>query len=113
VKLAIGGFVLPFFFLFNPGLNMQGGIAAIAQAAFFGAALVTFSSFALQGWLGPRRIGAIERLLLISAGIACIVPRLEIQLGAVAAGALVMVAVHWLKAPVATLGAAPAEARRG
>ncbi len=25
VKLAIGGFILPFYFLFNPGLNMEGG----------------------------------------------------------------------------------------
>lgn len=112
VKLAIGGFVLPFFFLFNPGLNMQGGIAAIGSALFFGAALVTFSSFALQGWLGPRRVGAVERLLLIAAGVACIVPRIEIQLGAVALGVVVLLAVHWLKTPVAVLAAAPAEARR-
>jgi TRAP transporter 4TM/12TM fusion protein len=112
VKLAIGGFVLPFFFLFNPGLNMQGGFAAVAPALFFGAALVTFSSFALQGWLGRRRIGPLERLLLIAAGVGCIVPGVEIQLAAVALGALVMLAVHFLKAPIATLSAASAAARR-
>ncbi len=114
VKLAIGGFVLPFFFLFNPGLNMQGGLLAIAPAVFFGAALVTFSSFALQGWLGPRRIGPIERLVLIAAGIACIVPRFEIQLGAAAIGTLALLAVRWMKAPVpaAPFAAAPADARR-
>ena len=110
VKLAIGGFVLPFFFLFNPGLNMQGGIGAIAPAVFFGAALVTFSSFALQGWLGPRRIGVLERLVLIAAAVGCIMPRLEFQLGAVALGVLTLLAAKWLKAPV--VAAAPAEARR-
>ena len=116
VKLAIGGFVLPFFFLFNPGLTMQGGIGAVVPAVAFGAALVTFSSFALQGWLGQRRIGIPERLVLLAAGVACIVPRIEIQLAAAAAGALTLLAVKWLKAPVATaapvLGAVPAEARR-
>ena len=111
VKLAVGGFVVPFFFLFNPALNMQGGVLAIVTAVFFGAALITFSSFALQGWLGPRRIGIVPRLALIGAGVACIVPRLEVQLAAVAVGTLAMLAVKWLKAPATApaLAAAPVE----
>ena len=32
VKLAIGGFILPFYFLFNPGLNMEGGVVYIPSA---------------------------------------------------------------------------------
>ena len=31
VKLAIGGFILPFYFLFNPGLNMQGSVLYILE----------------------------------------------------------------------------------
>ncbi|MFO0987029.1 MAG: TRAP transporter fused permease subunit [Alphaproteobacteria bacterium] len=111
VKLAIGGFVLPFFFLFNPGLNLQGGFGAIAPAVAFGTALVVFGSYAMQGWFGRRRIGAIERLLLVAAGVACIVPRLDVQLAGAAARILALLAVRWLRAPEPA--ALPAEAIRG
>jgi len=88
VKLAIGGFVLPFFFLFNPGLNMQGGIAGIATALFFGAAMVSFASFAVHGMAGKRTIAWPLRLVLAACTVAAIVPRLEYQLAATALGAL-------------------------
>jgi TRAP transporter 4TM/12TM fusion protein len=94
VKLAVGGFVLPFFFMFNPGLNMQGGVAAIATAFVFGAALVSFASFALHGLLGRRTIHRALRALLAACAIGCIVPRPEWQLGATAAGALLLLAVR-------------------
>lgn len=93
VKLAIGGFVLPFFFLFNPGLTMQGGVVAILLAVLFGAALVVFASYALQGWLATRRIPWLARLALIGCGVAVIEPRIEIQAAGLAIGALLLVAV--------------------
>src|SRR6185437_16274208 len=43
VKLAIGGFILPFYFLFNPGLNMQGSLGYIVECIFFAVAMVTFA----------------------------------------------------------------------
>jgi TRAP transporter 4TM/12TM fusion protein len=100
VKLAIGGFVLPFFFLFNPALNMQGGAAAILIAVFFAAALVTFASFALQGWLGSRRIPLVLRLVLAGCGVGTIEPHIEVQLVAVAAGALTLVGLWRLARPI-------------
>jgi len=107
VKLAVGGFVLPFFFLFNPGLNMQGGVVAIAQALFFGAALITFASFALQGWLGVRRIPILLRLALVACGVATIVPRLEVQLAATALGALFLGGLWRLVHSISIPGAVP------
>ncbi|HYN64167.1 MAG TPA: TRAP transporter fused permease subunit, partial [Candidatus Limnocylindrales bacterium] len=50
VKLAIGGFILPFYFLFNPGLNMEGGVLYILECLVFAVAMCTFASFALQGY---------------------------------------------------------------
>ena len=47
VKLAIGGFILPFYFLFNPGLNMQGGALYILECIVFAVAMCTFASFAM------------------------------------------------------------------
>lgn len=99
VKLAIGGFVLPFFFVFNPALNLQGGALAVIVAVVFAAATVTFASFALQGWLGPRRIAWPLRLGLIACMVGTVAPRLEWQLGALALGAAALVAV-WRLAPV-------------
>ena len=98
VKLAVGGFVLPFFFLFNPGLNMEGGIGAIAVAVVFASAMVTFASFALQGCLGARTIAWPLRLLLAACMVGAIVPRPELQAAAAVLGALVLVAV-WRFAP--------------
>ncbi len=101
VKLAVGGFVLPFFFLFNPGLNMEGGIAAIATAVIFGAAMVTFASLALHGFLGSRTIAWPLRLVLAGCVVGTIVPRIEIQAGAAALGALLLVGV-WRLSPRAS-----------
>jgi TRAP transporter 4TM/12TM fusion protein len=105
VKLAAGGFVLPFFFLFNPGLNMEGGVAAVAVALFFGTALVTLVSFAVHGLLGRRTIAWPLRALLFACAIGTIVPRLEWQLSAAVIGALVLLGVRRLARP---LQAAPA-----
>jgi TRAP-type uncharacterized transport system fused permease subunit len=99
VKLAVGGFVLPFFFLFNPGLNMQGGVLDILTALFFGVALVTFASFALHGLLGRRTIAWPLRLVLFACAIATIVPRIELQAGALVLGVLLLVAVRRLTKP--------------
>ncbi|MCW5773934.1 MAG: TRAP transporter fused permease subunit [Rhodospirillaceae bacterium] len=100
VKLAVGGFVLPFFFLFHPGLNMQGGIAAIAPAIVFAAAMVACASFALQGWLGRQRIALPLRLLLAAAAIGTIDPRIEVQSAAAAIGAAILLGTRWLARPV-------------
>ncbi len=106
VKLAVGGFVLPFFFLFNPGLNMAGGPWNVLTAFFFAAAMVTFASFALQGFLGSRPIAWPPRLALFACALAAIVPKTEFQLGAAVLGALILLGVWRLARPVATGGAA-------
>jgi TRAP transporter 4TM/12TM fusion protein len=90
VKLAIGGFVLPFFFLFNPGLNMQGGAVNVASAILFGTAMVTFASFALHGMVGKRTIQWPLRLALAACTVAAIVPRIEYQIAATVIGTLIL-----------------------
>ena len=107
VKLAVGGFVLPFFFLFNPGLNMEGGIVTILTAVFFAGAMVTFASHALHGYLGRRTIALPLRLVLAACVVGAIVPRIELQAGAAVLGALILLGV-WRLAPQAAQ-AAPAQ----
>jgi TRAP-type uncharacterized transport system fused permease subunit len=94
VKLAIGGFVVPFFFLFNPGLTLVGSLADILIACVFGTACTVFASFALHGLLGLKNIHWSLRLVLWSCCIATIVPRLEIQIGATVLGTLLLLLVH-------------------
>ena len=100
IKLAIGGFVLPFFFLFNPGLNMEGGIVKIVTALFFGAAMVTFASLAMHGFLGKRRIAWPLRVALVACVIATIVPRIGSQAGAAVLGVLLLLGVWRLAQPM-------------
>jgi TRAP transporter 4TM/12TM fusion protein len=94
VKLAIGGFVVPFYFLFNPGLTVQGTLAEILLDCLFGTACTVFASFALHGMLGLKDISWPLRSLLGACSAAIIVPRLEIQLGAALLGAAVLGLVY-------------------
>lgn len=94
VKLAIGGFILPFYFLFNPGLNMEGGVFYILECVFFAIAMVTFASYAMQGFLGLRRIAWPLRLLLFACGVATVSPRFDITLIATIIGAATLAFVQ-------------------
>jgi TRAP transporter 4TM/12TM fusion protein len=99
VKLAIGGFILPFYFLFNPGLNMQGDVIYIAECILFAVAMVTFASFAMQGYLGTRPIAWPLRLVLFVCGVATVSPRFDITTGASVVGALVLLFVYLRGSP--------------
>jgi TRAP-type uncharacterized transport system fused permease subunit len=87
VKLAAGGFVLPFFFMFNPALNMQGTLAQILMALVFAAGMVTFCSMSLHGYLGKRTIHVLPRMVLAACAIGSIVPDPVIQLSCLGLGA--------------------------
>jgi TRAP transporter 4TM/12TM fusion protein len=89
VKLAIGGFVVPFFFLFNPGLTLVGSLGDIVLACIFGTVCTFFASYALHGMMGLRTVAVPLRLVLAAACVATIVPRLEIQLAATLVGAAI------------------------
>jgi TRAP transporter 4TM/12TM fusion protein len=91
VKLAIGGFVVPFFFLFNPGLLALGSLGDIVRDCFFATGCTVFASLALQGLMGLKDIGWPMRLLLAACSIATIVPNIEVQLAATVVGIAVLV----------------------
>ena len=101
VKLAIGGFVVPFFFLFNPGLTVHGTLADIVLDCMFGTACTVFASFALHGMLGMKDIGWALRAVLAACTIALIVPRLEVQLAAAVVGVVVLALTYLRKVDVA------------
>jgi TRAP transporter 4TM/12TM fusion protein len=94
VKLAIGGFILPFYFIFNPGLNMEGSPLYALECVAFAIAMVTFASFALQGFLGLRTIPLPLRIALIACAVATVSPRFDITLGAAVLGAAILAFVR-------------------
>ncbi len=100
VKLAVGGFILPFYFLFNPGLNMQGGVLYILECVVFAIAMCTFASYAMQGYLGLRHIAWPLRLILMACAIATISPRFDVTLVATLIGASALLFVHLRGRPV-------------
>jgi TRAP transporter 4TM/12TM fusion protein len=84
-KLAVGGFVLPFFFLFNRGLLLQGGLTDIVSDTLVGAALVLTSSLILHGHVGQRAMPVLIRAAFLPLAIAMAVPWMAIQYAAIAA----------------------------
>jgi TRAP-type uncharacterized transport system fused permease subunit len=100
VKLAIGGFILPFYFLFNPGLNMEGGALYVLECLFFAVAMCTFASYALQGFFGLRRIAWPLRWALFACAVGTVSPRFDFTLAVTLAGASILAFVHLRGRPV-------------
>lgn len=79
VKLAIGGFVVPFFFLFNHGILMQGGLLLIVSDILVGFALVACASLVLHGWWGKAPIPWAARAALALAAAGMLNPAAAVQ----------------------------------
>jgi len=94
VKLAIGGFILPFYFIFNPGLNMEGPPLYVVECVVFAIAMVTFASYAFQGYLGTRSLAWPLRLVLFGCAVATVSPRFDVSLAATLVGAAALVFAH-------------------
>jgi TRAP transporter 4TM/12TM fusion protein len=86
-KLSVGGFVLPFFFIFNPGILMQGSVTGILSDTVVASALVVTASLVLHGYIRKRSISAVTRGGFALASFAMAVPRPAVQYAAIAAAA--------------------------
>lgn len=106
VKLAVGGFVVPFFFLFNHGILLQGGIVTIVSDVIAGTILVACASLVLHGWWGKAPISWPARLALALAALAILDPDPAIQWPAAFIGAAIMLGLWRFLSPPATAPAA-------
>lgn len=87
--LAAAGFLVPFAFVYGPGLLLVGSVGTIVLAILTGLAGVLALSAAVVGWLrGP--LSAFDRALLAAASIALVFP--GVYTGAAGLGALVWAA---------------------
>ena len=72
-RLAIVAFALPFCFVFRPGLLLLGELLGIASALLVTLAGVVARAAGFEGWLS-RALSSAQRVLLLLAGLALIVP---------------------------------------
>jgi len=89
VRLAIVGFVIPVVFVYRPALLLFGSPVEIVWALAAAAIMVFCLASALEGWM-LKRLGILQRILLLGAGIALIPPNLLANAGAVILVGLVL-----------------------
>jgi TRAP transporter 4TM/12TM fusion protein len=93
VLLAIGNFVIPFVWIYNEGLVLEGSLSEIILAIVAAALGMTALSAGIEGFF-LKRIDWIRRILLIASGILIFVPNWWPRL----AGGLVFVMIlGWLR----------------
>lgn len=73
-KLAVAGYLLPFFFILNPGLLMEGGGLVIAGAFIAAISMVLCVSVAIHGWFLAMRLGALTRLVFVLIAVLLVAP---------------------------------------
>lgn len=71
LKLGMTGYIVPFMFVYSPALILQGTPMQISLATVSAILGVTFLASGLHGYL-TRRLGFIERLLLVIAAMLLI-----------------------------------------
>lgn len=94
-KLAIAGYILPFFFIFNSGLLLQGSPLEIAGSFVAAATMVFCVSLALHGWIISQRLSALTRLVFVGFGVLVIYPVAALQVAAVLAATAVYGGCYW------------------
>lgn len=106
MRLAVGAFVLPFMFVFNPGLLMDGSLAEI----LFSTGVAALALFALaagfEGWIS-KTTAAWERVLLVAGGCTMIVPG-TVTLTAGAAAVVVAIVAHLVRVKAVQAASEPA-----
>lgn len=93
-KLAVGGFVLPFFFVFNNGILLQKTWLPVLSDTVVGAALVLTSVLILHGYVGRTPIPVWMRVAMAAAALAMGLPHLPVQYAALAIAACLFV---WMR----------------
>ena len=85
VRLGIAVFILPFFFIFNPGLLMVGGPLEVLSAIIVGIVLILAACTAVHGRVLDQRLAWWQVLGFAALAIAIMSPDPEVQYPAAAA----------------------------
>jgi TRAP transporter 4TM/12TM fusion protein len=93
-KYAIGGFLLPFMFVFNNGMLLQGTWDKVAIDVGLGLALVFVAGLAAHGYVIKLRLPVIVRLLLAALAMAIMWPAAHVQQAAAFAAFVLYLALY-------------------
>ena len=86
--MAAAGFIVPYMFIYNPGLLLQGSVFEIVFAAVTALIAVIGLSAAVQGYFADD-VNIIERILLIAVPFLIVYPTMLSNL----IGVVIVVAV--------------------
>ena len=102
-KFAIGGFLLPFMFIHNNGMLLQGAPDKIATDIVLGIVLVFTAALALHGWVLRSRLPAIVRLVFAALVLGIMWPESMIQLACAGTSVLLFFGFYaWARRRVAS-----------
>jgi hypothetical protein len=93
MKLAIAGYLVPFVFLYKPGLILQGTLTEIALALFEGVVAVILLAYTIEGYLF-RSLGLMERIAFGVASVLLFWPGLKTTLVGLIIGGVTLF-LHW------------------
>lgn len=82
VRLAVVGFLLPFAFIWNPGILLLGDVEANTLAVAGGILATIAIAISVEGTYGAN-ITYIERILLLIGAVACITPLVGVSLAGI------------------------------
>lgn len=92
-RVAFVAFIVPFMFVYRPGLLMLGTWQEVVTAVAFAIAGIIILSIALEGCF-LRPLSWLERALAFASGLALVVPRLDWNLGGLAVLAALLI-LQW------------------
>jgi TRAP transporter 4TM/12TM fusion protein len=95
MKLAIAGYLVPFFFLYKPGLALLGSPLMIAFSVIGGVVATILIAMAVEGYF-IRPMNLLERLALLIAGLSLFAPGWETDIVAILI-AVPTLYIHWAR----------------
>ena len=98
IRLAIGAFVLPFMFIFNSGLLMDGSVVEILFATATAALALFAFAASFEGWISKATTWW-ERLLLMAGGSLMVFPG-GVTLSVGAAAVILAIVTHLVRVRV-------------
>lgn len=107
LKLGIVAFIIPFMFVYQPALLMQGAVFDVILAVVTGTIGVVLLSVGMQGWW-KAKCGVLEILLAVAGGLMMMYPGWITDLTGIACG-VVLVVIQLAKAKKARVPAVTAE----
>jgi TRAP-type uncharacterized transport system fused permease subunit len=95
MKLAVAGYLVPFFFLFKPGLALLGSPFHVAFSVLEGVLATILIATAVEGYF-IRPMNLLERTAILIAGLSLFAPGWQTDIVAILIAAPVLY-IHWVR----------------